>query len=109
MGWGSLLAVDDRRAAVPAKLRRSLKTLLFTVVDFVIADRGGFKIEHAALTLFELAQDATIEEIAAKTEAKYSVMQSVQGETPATVLKLRRVERDGWSAEVHICVSLRKV
>ena len=46
------------------------------VVDLVITDLGVFTIDkHGAggMKLIELAPDVTLEEIAAKTEAKYEV------------------------------------
>jgi 3-oxoacid CoA-transferase subunit B len=46
------------------------------VVDLVITDLGVFEIDKkgdGGMTLVELADDVTLEEVAEKTEAAYSV------------------------------------
>ncbi len=81
-GVKRVVVLMEHCAAGTSKLVRSC-TLPLTgkaVVDLVITDLGVFKIEHAALTLIELAAGITIEEISSKTEAEFSVMLSTRAE-----------------------------
>jgi 3-oxoacid CoA-transferase subunit B len=58
----------------PKLLRRC--TLPLTgqgVVDMVITDLGVFAIDHAGMTLTELAPQVGLDEVRAKTEAAYRV------------------------------------
>jgi len=47
------------------------------VVDLVITDLGVFEIDQAGMRLIELAPGVSLDEIAANTEAKYSVSPAV--------------------------------
>ena len=81
-GVKRVVVLMEHCAAGTSKLVRSC-TLPLTgkaVVDLVITDLGVFKIEHAALTLIELAAGITIEEISSKTEAEFSEMLSTRAE-----------------------------
>lgn len=48
------------------------------VVDLVITDLGVFEITPAGMTLIELADGITVEEITAKTEAPFSVARALK-------------------------------
>jgi len=77
-GVKRIVVVMEHAARGEAKLvkRCSLPLTGTRVVDMVITDLGVFTLSrtgNAALTLIELAEGATLAEIAAKTEAAYGI------------------------------------
>jgi 3-oxoacid CoA-transferase subunit B len=54
------------------------------VVDMVITDLGVFTIDRkgGGMTLIEIAPDVTLDEISAKTEARFTVAPALQASQP---------------------------
>ena len=48
------------------------------VVDMIISDVGVFTIDETGATLTELAPDVTVEEVRARTEAKFTIAEGLQ-------------------------------